>query len=105
MERVPDQSDAHIRVYNCGVCGHSKMVTQADTDEAFALVDAIGPILRGHHSNIQGVALAELVANYLRRHSVIDNPYKTRMLRRELLCVLIGTVERLVEHDDGADLQ
>jgi hypothetical protein len=26
-ERVPDQSDAHIRVYNCGVCGHEMRLT------------------------------------------------------------------------------
>jgi hypothetical protein len=26
-ERVPDQSDAHIRVYNCGVCCHEMRLT------------------------------------------------------------------------------
>jgi len=26
-ERVPDQTDAHIRVYNCHVCGHEMRLT------------------------------------------------------------------------------
>ena len=26
-EQVPDQTDAHIRVYNCRVCGHQMRLT------------------------------------------------------------------------------
>ena len=26
-EQVPDQTDAHIRVYNCRVCGHEMRLT------------------------------------------------------------------------------
>ena len=26
-ERVPDQTDAHIRIYNCPVCGHEMRLT------------------------------------------------------------------------------
>ena len=27
-ERVPDQTDAHIRIYNCPVCGHEMRLTR-----------------------------------------------------------------------------
>jgi hypothetical protein len=26
-ERLPDQTDAHIRIYNCSVCGHEMRLT------------------------------------------------------------------------------
>jgi hypothetical protein len=54
-------------------------------ETVIALVDRIRPILAGQPAEIQGAALADLLAIWLAGHHVAGDENATRKLRAELL--------------------
>ena len=64
--------------------------------EAQALSKAIMPFLAGKDPDVQGAALADLLALYLAGHVVRDDPRATRRLQEELLEAHLKAVWELV---------
>ena len=60
------------------------------------VMPVIAPILAGHHPDIQGGVLADLVATWLAGHGVADSVPRTRALRAALFANFLLLVERLV---------
>lgn len=65
------------------------------TREIAALVDRIGPLLAGRSPDIQGGALADLLAIWLAGHHVEGDGEATRKMREALLLYHIGQVREL----------
>lgn len=60
------------------------------------LVDQIKPLLAGHAPNVQGAALADLLAIWLVAHVVPGSKEETGRLRQNLLQMHVQTVEELI---------
>ena len=60
-------------------------IDRAMSAEAVALGALIRPMLAGHHSFVQGAALADLVAIWIVGHLVEGDPAATAALRAELM--------------------
>jgi hypothetical protein len=74
----------------------------SDTEDATALIERISPLLAGHASYVQGLALADLLAIWLAGHVEQDADDKVRQaatqrLRELLLRLHIDTVRELIE--------
>lgn len=69
-------------------------MTQAD--EVFELVAAARPLLAGKPSEIQGAALADLVAIWIAGHMQPGDAALTKRLRDKLLKIHVAMVRELV---------
>jgi hypothetical protein len=65
------------------------------TREIAAIVDRVRPLLAGHSPEIQGAALADLLAIWLAGHHVAGDEDATRTMRAELLAMHCGAVRNL----------
>jgi hypothetical protein len=68
----------------------------APTVRIEALVEQIKPSLAGVPPEIQGAALADLLATWLAAHHVAGDEDATRTMRAELLAMHCGAVRELV---------
>lgn len=66
------------------------------THEIAALVDGIRPLLAGRPAEVQGAALADLLATWLAGHHVQGNRVATNGLRNTLLTMHVEMVRKLV---------
>jgi len=69
---------------------------RTSTNEVVALVDAIRPLLAGKSADVQGAALADLLAIWLAGHHTPGDEGATRELRAELLAMHCSKVRELV---------
>ncbi len=67
-----------------------------DPNEIDSIVDAIRPILAGHPPDLQGAALADLLAIWLAGHIIPGQPAKTKALRKRLLTMHVAIVRELI---------
>ena len=67
-----------------------------DVEQIQHMVEAIKPMLAGHPPDVQGAALADLLAIWLAGHYVEDDKDATRKLRAELLAKHCVVVRELV---------
>jgi hypothetical protein len=67
-----------------------------DADEAVALVQAMRPLLMGRPKEVQGAALADLLAIWLAGHVVRGDPAATKRWRADILKVHLKAVRQLV---------
>jgi hypothetical protein len=67
----------------------------SDIDDAVALAKAAQPFLTSKPSEIQGAALAGLLAIWLAGHVVHDDPAATKLWRAKILKIHLTTVRRL----------
>jgi hypothetical protein len=73
------------------------MTTSSDQASDIAkLVERIKPILAGHPPEVQGGALADLLAIWLASHHIAGDSAATRGLRAEILAAHLVGVEMLV---------
>ena len=56
-----------------------------EVDQVKALVDRISPILHGQDRQVQGTALADLLARWLAGHCVPDDRFQTILMRGRIL--------------------
>jgi hypothetical protein len=75
-------------------------MTDAEVYAAAGLAEQIKPLLAGHRPDIQGAALAELLAIWLAGHRVLNDPAEQARLREELLATHIAAVRELVDVAD-----
>lgn len=68
---------------------------------AARLVAEICPVMAAHPPEVQGYALADLLAIWLAGHIVPDNPGATAKLRGELMRMHIGMVRTLIPVNEG----
>ena len=68
-----------------------------DLAEVRRLVGAIRPMLAGRPPQVQGAALADLLAAWLAGHVKVGDPEETRLLREDMLEAHMTTVRMLVE--------
>jgi hypothetical protein len=61
-----------------------------------ALVKAITPLLRGFPSEVQGAALADLLAMWLAGHLILGDPKKTEAYRESVLELHLEAVRQLI---------
>jgi hypothetical protein len=66
------------------------------SDEAIALADQIGPMLRGRGVEVQGGALADLVARWLSGMLIVGDADMTDTVREVSLKVFCSTVRKLI---------
>lgn len=64
--------------------------------EVVRVVERIRPLLAGHQPEVQGAALADLLATWLAGHVVPSDREATEALRERLLAPLLDTVRALV---------
>jgi hypothetical protein len=67
-----------------------------DTKEIVALVDRMKPLLAGCKPEVQGGALADLLATWLAGHHVEDDEDATRTMRADLMRMHFDAVTDLV---------
>jgi hypothetical protein len=65
-------------------------------DDIAALVDATRPLFAGNDPDVQGAALADLVAIWIAGHIVPDDPQATEAMRGKFLELHVETVRRLI---------
>ena len=65
------------------------------------LFDAVKPLLAGKDAQVQGAALADLIAIWLAGHAS-EGPEATRAVREELLALHILTVRQLIYINSSA---
>ncbi len=68
----------------------------SDPHDVEPLVEAIRPLLAGRPAEVQGAALADLLALLLAGHIVYGNRAETRALRKRLLAFHMAEVRRLL---------
>jgi hypothetical protein len=66
------------------------------TEEVFAIVQRVRPLLAGKPPQIQGAVLADLTATFIGGYGVVGNAEATDVLRDELLKMHVDTVKRLI---------
>jgi hypothetical protein len=71
------------------------VIGTTSTREIAAIVDRVRPLLAGHSPEIQGAALADLLAIWLAGHHVAGDEHATRTMRAELLAMHCGEVRNL----------
>jgi hypothetical protein len=67
-----------------------------DTWDVTELYDLIGSLLAGKPSQVQGAALADLLATWLAGHIVKDDKRETDRMRERLLKMHVKTVRQLI---------
>jgi hypothetical protein len=73
------------------------MSDMSEADEVVALVAAVRPFFLGKPHEVQGAALADMVATWLARY-VRGDPKATESFRKDVLALHVETVRRLVPH-------
>jgi hypothetical protein len=71
------------------------MIGTPRTREVAAIVDRVRPLLGGHAAEIQGAALADLLAIWLAGHHVAGDEDATRTMRAVLLAMHCAEVRKL----------
>jgi hypothetical protein len=66
-----------------------------DAGEVARLVESIRPLLAGHPPDVQGAALAELLATWLAGHWIPESAADTHELRESLLVTHLSMVRKL----------
>lgn len=70
------------------------------------LLDRIGPLLHGHHPDVQGAVLADLLAMWLAGHFVErGGAQQTERYREELLQFHIEAVRKLIPANEAMILR
>jgi len=69
---------------------------EKDADQALDLVRDCSRHFAGKPSDVQGAALADLLALWLAGHVIVGNPRATERLRKEVLAMHLKTVWNLV---------
>jgi hemerythrin len=72
-------------------------MSERDADEAMALVQTIGSLLVGKDPDVQGAALADLLAMWLAGHVQLGDPEQTKRMREKLLEMHIEAVKALID--------
>lgn len=72
-----------------------------ETSRIIAIAKRIKPLLAGEPAEVQGAALADLLAIWLAGHQVEGNAEATRTLRAELLAHHCSIVRQLVPVNAG----
>jgi hypothetical protein len=68
-----------------------------DAKEVFELVAAIRPLLRGKSAQVQGAALADLLAMWLAGHVIQGDPEETKRMRETMLELHLVAVRALID--------
>ena len=68
-----------------------------EVDQVKALVDRISPILHGQDRQVQGAALADLLARWLVGHCVPDDRFQTILMRGRILHQHMKIVRDLIK--------
>lgn len=68
-----------------------------EAQEVEALVQRMRPLLAGRASQVQGAALADLLAIFVAGHIIKGDPGKTQAMRERLLTLHIDVVRQLVD--------
>jgi hypothetical protein len=77
----------------------SEQLDREDLREVEAIANAICPLLAGRKPRVQGAALADLVATWLKGHVIEDDPQATAELRKTLLVAHMKFVRVLAQFD------
>ena len=86
----------------CLECGQPLMfaeitIAHEQATEVMELVRAIRPMLANRTPEVQGMALADLLAAWLAGHVLLGNPKETRKMRKQMLKGHLVAVEGLIE--------
>ena len=73
------------------------MSVKDDVKEVEFIVKAASGLLHGRSGQVQGAALADLLAMWLAGHLILGDPKKTKRLREEMIAAHLKTVRAMIE--------